>query len=248
MPSAASARPSEYQRLLARVTAVLADAHQPVGLVILGIDELAEIRARLGFTAAEQLIADLAAAIGGAVRAKDEVLQIGDASFALLMPGLKNKGHAGLAAEKLQRVANDVIAQSGASLRPGLHLGISMYPLQAQTAPDLVQHAQIAQSSARRAGIPVQMFEEFCVQRVHRDWGLEQRFAHALDTGELEMHYQPKISVMNGRTAGAEALMRWISHGQAIATPDVFIPLAEAARSEERRVGKECRSRWSPSH
>ena len=28
----------------------------------------------------------------------------------------------------------------------------------------------------------------------------------------------------------------------------VFDAVAEAGRSEERRVGKECRSRWSPYH
>src|SRR3712207_9261746 len=30
--------------------------------------------------------------------------------------------------------------------------------------------------------------------------------------------------------------------------PDSGIAIATAARSEERRVGKECRSRWSPYH
>jgi len=29
---------------------------------------------------------------------------------------------------------------------------------------------------------------------------------------------------------------------------DLAVALAEALRSEERRVGKECRSRWSPYH
>src|SRR5579859_1746027 len=29
---------------------------------------------------------------------------------------------------------------------------------------------------------------------------------------------------------------------------EAILPRAEAARSEERRVGKECRSRWSPYH
>src|SRR5690348_18514749 len=28
----------------------------------------------------------------------------------------------------------------------------------------------------------------------------------------------------------------------------VFVPQVTADRSEERRVGKECRSRWAPSH
>ena len=29
---------------------------------------------------------------------------------------------------------------------------------------------------------------------------------------------------------------------------DIFEKMAEPLRSEERRVGKECRSRWSPYH
>ena len=29
---------------------------------------------------------------------------------------------------------------------------------------------------------------------------------------------------------------------------EMVIPLLMASRSEERRVGKECRSRWSPYH
>jgi diguanylate cyclase (GGDEF)-like protein len=229
MPSAASARASEYEKLLTRVNAVLAEAHQSVGLIVLSFDELAEIRARVGFAAAEKLVADLSSAFAAAVRDKDEVAQIGDATFAMLMPGLKNKGHASLAAEKLQRVANDVIAQSGASLRPGIHLGVSIYPQQAQTAADLVHRAQVAQSSARRSGMCVQMFEDSCVQRVHRDWELERRFADSLDAGEIEMHYQPKVRISDGKPAGAEALMRWIHQGRVVASPDVFIPLSEAA-------------------
>src|SRR3712207_9297767 len=30
--------------------------------------------------------------------------------------------------------------------------------------------------------------------------------------------------------------------------PEVWLPDTETERSEERRVGKECRSRWSPYH
>ena len=229
MSPAAAARPSEYEKLLRRVDAVLADAHHPVGLIVLSFDDLSEIHARVGFAAGEKLMADLAAAIAGAVREKDQIVQIGDASFAVLLPGLKNKGHASLAAEKLQCVANEVIAQSGASIRPKIHLGISIYPLTAQTAAELVHRAQVAQSSARRTGVCVQMFEDSCLQRVHRDWELERRFANALDAGEIVMHYQPKVRIADGTPAGAEALMRWIQNGEPVATPDVFIPLSEAA-------------------
>src|ERR1017187_5347351 len=39
-----------------------------------------------------------------------------------------------------------------------------------------------------------------------------------------------------GKTCNVDSAPRWFSTGRPV------------ARSEERRVGKECRSRWSPSH
>ena len=38
------------------------------------------------------------------------------------------------------------------------------------------------------------------------------------------------------------------SNGHAVKDVDVKIDQAYLGRSEERRVGKECRSRWSPYH
>ena len=48
----------------------------------------------------------------------------------------------------------------------------------------------------------------------------------------MDMNQETKVTVIDDRLRQeeAETLCRW------------------AARSEERRVGKECRSRWSPYH
>ena len=43
------------------------------------------------------------------------------------------------------------------------------------------------------------------------------------------------------------ALLYTASHRQTEGEP-VILRRAKATRSEERRVGKECRSRWSPYH
>src|SRR3712207_572811 len=45
----------------------------------------------------------------------------------------------------------------------------------------------------------------------------------------------------------AETLMGKFRDGMAVTTPAVSLILS-TLRSEERRVGKECRSRWSPYH
>jgi predicted signal transduction protein with EAL and GGDEF domain len=40
-------------------------------------------------------------------------------------------------------------------------------------------------------------------------WGLESDLRHALDRGELEVHYQPKVDISTNRVRSAEALLHW---------------------------------------
>ena len=51
--------------------------------------------------------------------------------------------------------------------------------------------------------------------------------AQALDAGEFEYFYQPKICMRQGTVVGAEALMRWRGADGSITPPGLFIPLAE---------------------
>jgi len=50
----------------------------------------------------------------------------------------------------------------------------------------------------------------------------------ALDThGEIELHYQPKVSVDTGEVIGAEALARWRHPTRGMVAPNDFIPVLE---------------------
>ena len=55
---------------------------------------------------------------------------------------------------------------------------------------------------------------------------IQSLFQPALETGEFQVFYQPKVSVTSGRLAGAEALCRWF-HGGEMICPDDFIPVLE---------------------
>jgi EAL domain-containing protein (putative c-di-GMP-specific phosphodiesterase class I) len=50
---------------------------------------------------------------------------------------------------------------------------------------------------------------------------------HALDRGELEVFYQPKIDFNRGHVTGVEALIRWRHPERGLLLPDRFIPIAE---------------------
>jgi EAL domain-containing protein (putative c-di-GMP-specific phosphodiesterase class I) len=52
------------------------------------------------------------------------------------------------------------------------------------------------------------------------------RLRQGIESGELELHYQPKVDLASGCVTDVEALARWRPSGDPIA-PDEFIPLAE---------------------
>jgi len=57
--------------------------------------------------------------------------------------------------------------------------------------------------------------------------GLQNDLRHAVENGQLELHYQPKVDGRTGETHGVEALLRWLHPEHGMVSPAVFIPLAE---------------------
>jgi EAL domain-containing protein (putative c-di-GMP-specific phosphodiesterase class I) len=56
---------------------------------------------------------------------------------------------------------------------------------------------------------------------------LVAQLRHAIDDGQLVLHYQPKESLIDGRIEGIEALVRWQHPTHGLLYPDSFLPLAE---------------------
>lgn len=58
---------------------------------------------------------------------------------------------------------------------------------------------------------------------------LEKELRTAIDAGQLAVHYQPIVSILDQRLIGFEALARWSHPDRGLIPPDVFIPVAEAS-------------------
>ena len=56
---------------------------------------------------------------------------------------------------------------------------------------------------------------------------LETELRHSVHRGEFEMHYQPIVSLTQGRIVGFEGLVRWRHPKRGLVTPDQFIAIAE---------------------
>jgi EAL domain-containing protein (putative c-di-GMP-specific phosphodiesterase class I) len=187
------------------------------------------LQARLGFEASGVLLRSLSEHLSLALGDRGTVLRFGDASFCVLVRAIRNRGHAILAAERLARAIEQAMAAVAIVTAPQINIGIALFPLQATDAQDLLRKAQLAAAAVHVRAARLQVFDDSCAEQVLKGWALGEAFAEALESGELQVFYQPKIRIADGRAVGVEALSRWLRDGKPVATPDVFIPLAEEA-------------------
>lgn len=106
-------------------------------------------------------------------------------------------------------------------------IGLAVYPLHGDRA-QLVQHAALAMRQVRHGGgADFTVFDPQVALSQRERAELLADLRHAVDRGELQLVYQPKIDARTLQITAAEALLRWHHPKRGMISPAVFIPLAE---------------------
>jgi len=131
-------------------------------------------------------------------------------------------------AERVLRSLADPIVVGGREISTTASIGIALYPDHATTAETLLKHADTAMYHAKRRGrANYQYFHPSLGVAAMRRFTLEGELRHALERGELQVCYQPRVRLQSGVIEGAEALLRWEHPELGAVQPKEFIPVAE---------------------
>ncbi|MGK7950312.1 MAG: EAL domain-containing protein [Xenococcaceae cyanobacterium] len=106
-------------------------------------------------------------------------------------------------------------------------IGIAVYPWNGTEIEKLLQKAYRAMNQAKHKGGNQYQFYQAAVETRTDTLALETDLRYALGRKELQLRYQPQISLKTGRIIGVEALIRWHHPHKGIISPSIFIPLAE---------------------
>ena len=110
----------------------------------------------------------------------------------------------------------------------GASVGVALFPDDGSTADELRANADVALYSAKSAGRSRMAYYRPELTTEARTRGLLRRdLARGIDSGELELHYQPKVAAADGTVTGLEALLRWHHPLRGLIGPGLFLPLAE---------------------
>jgi EAL domain-containing protein (putative c-di-GMP-specific phosphodiesterase class I)/GGDEF domain-containing protein len=108
-----------------------------------------------------------------------------------------------------------------------LTFGVAVYPTHADDAASLFRRAELALKEAAANELPFDLYRPDATQQQAALWKLESDLDKAVQAGELEVYYQPKIEIGSRNVCGAEALVRWRMRSGRSVSPEQFIPIAE---------------------
>ncbi|MBX3531442.1 MAG: EAL domain-containing protein [Rhizobiaceae bacterium] len=201
-----------------------------LAVVQIDLDRFKQVNDTLGHAAGDLVLVRTAERMKAACRASDLCVRLGGDEFVMLLNGAGTTDDIhNLALRILERI-NEPIDFGGATIHPGASAGIAVYPVDADNAADLLVHADLALYSTKKAGGGACSFfsDELRAELDHRK-RLEQDLKEAIQQQAFAPHYQPQISLKDGRVTGVEALVRWRHPERGPVSPGEFIPVAEKA-------------------
>jgi len=214
------------ERMTERITLARSN-RESLAVMVADIDKLKNINDTFGQTIGDELLVEVAKRIQSLGREDDTVARVGDDTFVIVLAGAKTT-QATRTAQRLLDLLSTPLRIRELELAVTPTIGIALFPAHGTDCDTLIKCAHTALHRAKHGGRNHYMFYTQEMQiRSGRNLVLEIALRHAIERGELQLHYQPQISLLDGRITGAEALLRWRNPDLGIVSPAEFIPITE---------------------
>jgi diguanylate cyclase (GGDEF)-like protein/PAS domain S-box-containing protein len=206
-----------------------AHRHQSaLAVLYLDIDRFKHINDSLGHPMGDRLLQSVALRLSACVRASDTVSRLGGDEFVILLVEMSHAQDAATCAEKLLQAIRMPYVLDSQEIHVTASIGIGVYPGDGSEVEALLQNADSAMYEAKNRGRNNYQFYRLDLNSsVNERQIIESGLRHAIERNELEVYYQPIVSVASGTIAAVEALVRWNHPAFGFILPARFISIAE---------------------
>lgn len=199
-----------------------------VGIALMDLDRFLAVNASLGREAGDAMLLGLAVRLVGSLPPGTTVARVGEDEFAVLLEA-SDFGEGMRIAETMKQALGSPLNRKEREVSLTASVGLVMSHRGGCNAETLMQKAETALFQARKSGgDTIAMFDERQGNRDREEVSLSLELRQATHNNELELHFQPVLSLSDLSTVGFEALVRWRRPGVGLVPPGLFIPLAEA--------------------
>ncbi len=218
----------QFDAALQEAIASARDRGHSLATLFVDLDRFKRVNDTLGHAAGDQLLCAVVERLRRSVRQGDLIARWGGDEFTVLLPRVTGADEAGQVAERLLAALAWPLQVGEHRLHVSASIGMALFPEHGGDAETLLKHADLALyrvKAAGRNGWQLHSGGEHTEPSLRLR--LEEGLHHAIERGELALHYQPQIDAASGRITHAEALARWQHPELGAVPPATFIPLAE---------------------
>jgi diguanylate cyclase (GGDEF)-like protein len=200
---------------------------EKLAVLCIDVDGFKPINDSFGHAVGDDALRRIGERLRHAARNDDTVSRIGADQFLVLMEGATSSNDCVALAVRILESMKEPLVAGARNIQTSVSIGIVVYP-DAGEPTKLLAQADAAMQAAKRAGRGTYaLFESHMHNDIADQLDLINDLRQAIDLGQLELHYQPKIDGRRHLICGVEALLRWHHPERGTVSPGVFIPIAE---------------------
>lgn len=201
--------------------------NQKVAVMYLDLDRFKYINDTLGHTLGDKLLIEIAKRLKYCLGENAIVARLGGDEFGILLTNFYMQQAKERSKSIIEALDKPFLIENY-NLFVTTSIGISIYPHDGNDSLTLMKNADSALYKAKELGKNnFQVFSSSLNVQTYKIFSLESSLRHAIELGQLELYYQPKVCPNTYEIVGAEALIRWNHPEWGLVSPDEFIPLAE---------------------
>ena len=203
-------------------------AESPPSVLFLDLDGFKGINDAHGHAAGDALLVEVARRLCTAVRSGDIVGRLGGDEFLAICPTGRGGESVEAVARRLVKECGRPVVVGNVRLTPRISVGITTPRSANQTTEELLAEADHAMYEAKRSDGSVSVVNERI--RAHADLvaSVDRDLEAAIESGEMDFHYQPIKSLVRDEVMGAEALLRWHHPELGLIPPPLLLERIEA--------------------
>jgi diguanylate cyclase (GGDEF)-like protein len=213
-----------------RLTEILTEPqYGDIAVLFLDLDRFKQVNDTWGHKTGDELLVGVSKRLRAAVRASDTVARVSGDEFIIVCPNMRSPETALNAGQRVLGAFLEPFKLSSIEIVSSPSVGVTFSAGRTNvTAEDLIREADTAMYRSKLNGRrDVTLFDDSMAADAAGRLQLEQDLVGAAERGELEMHYQPIVDMVDERPVGFEALMRWHHPTRGAVSPAEFIPVAE---------------------
>jgi len=201
-------------------------------LLFIDLDQFKTINDTVGHDYGDMLLKEVGQRLRGVLRKADTVSRPGGDEFVVILeevgaePG-EAAAHAKLVSDKLLDVLSIPYSLDGKEFVSSASIGVALFHGRDDNIDELLKRSDMAMYEAKRAGRGVARFFDPLMQAaLEKRTLLVDDIRKALELRQFILFYQARID-HDGRTLGAEALLRWVHPERGLVGPVEFIGICE---------------------